>query len=232
MREHRERLWSPAIHIRAHVGWLTWEWGLPPHWKWKHGSTELEAQRSLPPPPLSSPSPRDPMTQIWPWPRLRFIGHTGRRRRVAEPVPVGGQLDARWKPRSGKLRQRSWKPSLLGYRTTFTTLFKAHRCLLPTGNQSSSVLNMEEIEPPENVTWEQLLPGLPPNGQAAHVRLIDVLEGPLREQLMSPASVFVAVKTLASSTAQSQSVGPDREGISGDLPTVCRNGLVHLSQVP
>ena len=32
----------------------------------------------------------------------------------------------------------------------------------------------------------ELASGLPPNWRAAHVRLVDVLEGPLREQLMSP----------------------------------------------
>ena len=54
--------------------------------------------------------------------------------------------------------------------------------------------NMEEVQPPENVTWQQLLPGLPPNRRAVQVRLIEVVEGPLREQLMSPASVLLPEK--------------------------------------
>ena len=69
---HRAAFWRPlkldglslaeaGLRIRSHVSWLTWAWRLPPHGKWKHDTTEREAQRSLLPFPLFSSSPRDPM---------------------------------------------------------------------------------------------------------------------------------------------------------------------------
>ena len=51
------------------------------------------------------------------------------------------------------------------------------------------------------MTWEQLLPGLPPNGRAVYVML-----GTVERTADVPGERAVAGKALASSTAQSQSV--------------------------
>ena len=140
------------------------------------------------------------------------LGHTGWRRRVAEPVPVGAQLDARWKARSEKPSERDpnrpWHrkhTAVDGAARSHCSATERHSrlCSRPTGGclRLESVLlrsqldyNKQEIQPPEIVTWEQLVPGLPPNGRAVYVMLTDVLEGPLRGQLMSPASVLLPEK--------------------------------------
>ena len=106
------------------------------------------------------------------------------RRRVAESDAVGAQLDARWKARSGEpsLRDanRPWHrkhTAIDGAARSHCSAAERHSRLcprpVPAPDWKSVLLrsrlncNMEEIQPPENVTWEQVLPGLPPNGRAS-----------------------------------------------------------------
>ena len=60
-----------ALHIRAHVGWLTWAWGLLPRGKWKAAPSGRRSEACC---LFRSHLPRHaiPRLQTWPWPRLRY----------------------------------------------------------------------------------------------------------------------------------------------------------------
>ena len=107
----------------------------------------------------------------------------------AEPVAEGAQLDARWKARSGEPSERETQTDLGTESTRPSTAQQEAITRLqndiydfvrgppvpardwkPILLRSRHDHNMEEIQPPENVTWEHLRPSLPPNGRAAHVR--------------------------------------------------------------